>query len=139
MKKFWATICLAFASLIALFSLAACADYSEVAGTYEMTSISGSKNGVSISTSSYEYFRIILNKNGKGTVQSKGSGIGAVEYEASGKFTYSAEDGKIRMTTKNGSASVTEIYDYADGVITYSVSAQGMSFTVKFERATQAV
>ena len=132
MKKFWVTICMAFASLIALFSLAACADYSEVAGTYEMTSISGTINGVAVNKDMYEYFRIILEKNGNGTVQSKGTGVGTAAYEAKGTFTYSAEEGKIRLTTKNGSASVTEEYDYVDGVITYKVDAQGMKFTVKF-------
>lgn len=121
--------------LTCAFGLAACSDYSEIAGTYEMTSISGTINGVTVNKNMYEYFRIILTKNGKGTVQSKGAGVGAVEYEAKGTFTYSEEDGKIRLTTRNGSASVTEEYDYADGVITYKVSAQGMKFTVKFARA----
>ena len=137
MKKIWISICLAFASLIALFSLAACADYSEIAGTYEMTEISGSYNGVQINKDMYEYFRIILTKRGKGTVQSKGSAVGSVAYEAKGTFTYSAEEGKIRMTTKSGGASVTEEYDYADGVITYKVDMQGIKFTIKLALVTE--
>lgn len=137
MKKIWVTLCMAFASLIALFSLAGCADYSEIAGTYQMTEISGTVNGVSVNKGMYAYFRIILEKNGDGTVQSKASGTGGVAYEAKGTFTYSEEEGKIRMTAKSGAASVTEEYDYADGVITYRVNSQGMNFTVKFERVTE--
>ena len=128
---------MAFASLIALFSLAACADYSEVAGTYEMTSISGTVNGVSVNKNMYEYFRIILTKDGKGTVQSKGAGVGTAAYEAKGTFTYSKEEGKIRFTTRSGAATATEEYDYADGVITYSINAQGMNFTIKLTLVTE--
>lgn len=137
MKKFWVTICMALASLVALFSLAACADYSEVAGTYEMTSISGTVNGVSVNKNMYEYFRIILTKNGRGTVQSKGSGVGTAAYEAKGTYTYSAKDGKIRFTTRSGLATATEEYDYADGVITYTVDTQDMNFTIVLTLVTE--
>ena len=104
--------------------------YKEVAGTYEMTSISGSINGISINKNMYEYFTLILNDNGNGTVKSKAAG--GASYEQSGTYTYA--DGKIRMTTRSGGASVTEEYDYADGVITYSVNSGGMYMTVVFER-----
>lgn len=135
MKKVWITLCMAFISLIALFSLAACADYSEIAGTYEMTEINGTVNNVAVKKNMYSYFRLILTKDGKGTVQSKGTGANAEEYEATGTFTYSAEDGKICLTMKRDGVSVTEEYTYADGVITYKVDSSGNRYTVRFARS----
>lgn len=138
MKKAFKTMFFAvLAAALMLFAFAACDNPAnqEVAGTYELTSVSGNVNGVTISKNSYEYFRIILEANGNGTVQSKPAGVGAAKYEAKGTYVY--EDGKIKMTTRNGSQSVTEEYDYADGVITYKVDTQGMKFTIKLTKVVE--
>ena len=133
MKKKLAIV-VALALVVCAVCLSACVDPSlkEVKGTYEMTEISGNMNGTQITKDMYEYFRIILDGKGKATVESKGSGVGAISYSASGTYTY--KDGKINVTTRSGSQKVTETYDYEDGVITYTVSQQGMSLSVKFER-----
>ena len=112
--------------------LAACVDPSlkEVEGTYELASVSGGAS-VGVTKDAYEYFRIILDGKGNGTVQSKGKANG-VEYEAKGKYTYA--DGKIKLTTTNGFAKATETYDYADGVITYVFTVQNATITLVFNR-----
>lgn len=135
MKKSIKIALIAILSLLVMFAFAGCNDTSEIAGTYEMTSVQGTVNGVSISTSSYEYFRIIIDDKGNGTVQSKGAGAGAVSYEAKGTVTYS--NGVIKMTTKNGFSSVTEEYQYADGVITYVFSNEQMNFTLVLTRVEE--
>lgn len=130
MKKYLKVALLTVLSVLLVFAFTACdPDTSEVAGTYEMTEVSGKINGVTIKKEYYDYFRIILDERGNGVVQSKSGGVA---YEAKGRFTYS--DGVIRMTSKQGSVSATEEYQYADGVITYSVSSVQMSFTIVLER-----
>lgn len=119
-----------------IFGLAACRHYDEVAGTYEMTSITGTVNGQPISEENYEYFRIILNANGSGLVQSKGAAEGSEPYEADGTFRY--KDGMIRFNSRTGIFSVTEEYAYADGVITYSYEDEEMSFTIVLTRVEQS-
>lgn len=104
----------------------------EVAGTYNMTSCSGSINGTTITEENYEYFTMILEINGKGTVKAKGKGNGTPSYEASGIYTY--EDGKIKLTSQNSGVTVTEEYDYADGVITYSFNQGSVNFTITLTR-----
>ncbi len=123
----------ALLTTLMVFAFVGCSsDTSEIAGTYEMTSVSGTINNVAINESSYEYFRIIITDNGKGTVQSKASN-GGTPYEAKGSCKY--KDGKIYMTTGSGFQKVTEVYDYADGEITYSLDTDSMKFTIKFQRA----
>lgn len=136
-KKLMTLLISTLTVLMMLFAFVGCADpaLKEVAGTYEMTSVSGTVNGVTIKESLYEYFRLILEENGKGTVQSKAAGVGGAAYEASGKYTY--KDGKITLTTSNGFASVSEEYDYADGVITYTVENEQMNFTLVLTRVNQ--
>lgn len=135
MKKVWKAIVLAMVSALIVISFAACADpaLKEVAGTYEMTSVSGTVNGVNVSTSMYEYYRIILDEKGNATVQSKANG--GSSYEAKGTYKY--KDGKILLTTKSGAAKVTEEMDYEDGVITYKVDMEQMKFTLVLTRAQQ--
>lgn len=135
MKKALKITLTAILSLLIMFTFAGCNNTSEIAGTYEMTSIQGTVGGISINKSSYQYFRIIIDDKGNGTVQSKGAGIGGVAYEAKGTVTY--KDGVIKMTTKNGSASVTEEYQYADGVITYTVDNEQMKFTLVLTRVEE--
>lgn len=126
-----------FAALIAVFVCVAvgCGKYSEVEGTYEMSSVSGNIGGIEIDESTYEYFRIILEANGKAKVQSKGTAQGSVAYEATGTFVY--ENGEIQVTATNGSVSTTEVYQYQDCVITYSVDTPQMKFTITLKKAEQ--
>ena len=137
MKRFLKFAVLPVLAVCMLFAISACSNAAlkEVAGTYEMSSVSGTINNTTVSTDMYEYFRIILDDKGNGTVQSKGKGVGSVAYEQKGTYTYS--DGKIKMTTKNGGASVTEEYDYADGVITYNVNTTGMNFKIVFNKVVE--
>lgn len=131
MKKVLVSLCLCLALC---FGLAACAAKlpDDVAGHYKMSAVSGTVSGVTITMDSYEYFELILEKDGSATVRSKGVGAGAIAYEAKGTAVY--EEGKIKLTTTNGSSSVTEEYTYDDGVITYSVNTQGMNFTITFTK-----
>lgn len=138
MKKSIKIAFLTILSLFVIFAFVGCApDTSEVAGRYEMTSISGNVSGITVTKDSYSYFRMILDDKGNGTVQSKGAGIGASAYEAKGTFTY--KDGIIRFTVSNGYASATEEYEYADGVITYSIANNNMNFTVVLTRVVEEV
>ena len=123
MKKLKVSLQVFFiAILVALFTLsfAACgsADTSEVAGTYEMTSISGTIGGVSVNKSMYAYYRIIISEDGKATVQSKGA-YGGEAYEAKGTCSY--KNGVITLKSGSGFTASTEKMDYADGVITYKM------------------
>ena len=93
MKKFLKITAVVLVALTMTAMLVACGqDYSEVAGTYEISILTGEVNGVHVTQDNYEYFRIILTKDGNATVESKASGGGA-EYKATGTFTYA--DGKI--------------------------------------------
>lgn len=135
MKKFLKITAVVLVALTMTAMLVACGqDYSEVAGTYEISTLTGEVNGVHVTQDNYEYFRIILTKDGNATIESKASGGGA-EYKATGTFTYA--DGKIALTTRNGSASVTETYDYEDGKIRYKVSQNGMSFDMLFVKKVE--
>ena len=131
MKKVLVSLSLCLALCL---GLAACAAKlpDDVAGHYKMSAVSGTVGGVSISMDSYEYFELILEKDGSATVRSKGAGAGASAYEAKGTAVY--EDGKIKLTTTSGSSSVTEEYAYSDGVITYSVDTDAMTFTITFTK-----
>lgn len=130
MKKFFSAVALTVLTVILALSASGCAKYKEVAGTYELISLSGQIYNVNITENSYEYYTIILEADGKATVKSKAKGGAA--YEASATFTY--EDGKISMITKDGSASVTEEMDYEDGIIKYEMDTGGMKLKMVFER-----
>ncbi len=120
-------ICMSCAMLTACYL-----ENREVAGTYNMTSCSGTANGTAITEDNYEYFTLILEMNGKATVKSKGKGFNTSSYEASGLYEY--EDGKIKLTSTTNGVTVTEEYEYEDGVITYSFSQGSVSFTIVFTR-----
>lgn len=135
MKKVFLSL---LACIVLCLGLAACATKlpEDVAGHYKMSAISGTVAGITVTTDSYEYFDLILEENGDATVRSKGAGVGGVAYEAKGTAVY--EEGKIKLTTTNGAASVTEEYTYNEGVITYTVDTEGMSFTITFTKVTEA-
>lgn len=137
MKKLGRILICVFLITALCVSFAACnKNLKEVAGTYELDEVSGYviNNGqrIDISNDSYEYFTLTLDKKGNATVKSKGAGT-TVTVEASGEYTY--KDGKISLTTTQGGLSVTEIYDYADGYITYTIDNPSVgSFNIKFKR-----
>ncbi|MGN0805705.1 MAG: hypothetical protein ACI4MC_01595 [Candidatus Coproplasma sp.] len=137
MKKFFKLAILPVLTAIIALTFAACNNnLKEVSGTYNMTYVSGTVNGVSISTSSYEYYRIILENNGNGKVESKAVGSPST-YEATGTWNYDKENGKINFISKSGSASVTETFDYADGVLTYAVDVPSMKLTIILNRVQE--
>lgn len=135
MKKFTKITAIVLVALSLTLLFAACGpDYSELAGTYEVSTLSGEVSGVTVNKSNYEYFRLILTADGKATVESKGANGGAA-YTATGTFTYA--DGKINLTTRNGSASVTETYDYENGKIRYKVDTEAMKFDILFVKTEE--
>ena len=135
MKKVLKVFMLAAISALVVVMAVACADpaLKEVAGTYEMKSISGTVNGVEVTPDLYEYYRIILNEDGKATVESKAKGGASTEANC----TYKYSDGIIKLITKSGATKVTEEMEYADGVITYKVDTGAMKFTLVLERVEQ--
>jgi len=101
--------------------------YAEYAGTYNLYYMSGSLN-----VNMYEYYRITLEADGDCIVESKGKNS-SQEYKAVATFTI--EDGKIKIFTKNGLAIITEVYDYVDGEIhMLNQNISGYSFSAKFRR-----
>lgn len=122
MKK---TLSLVLALMLALgcvFALVSCGG-GDVAGTYEMTDISGSttSGGVTspISKDMFEYYTITLNNDGTGTVASKANGASTameqdIEWELDGSV--------LKIITNSGGMKITEEMTYENGVITYDVT-----------------
>ena len=121
MKKIFKYLGL-FLLLITITGCSLFGKYKEYAGDYEVTS-------------NYEYYTISLDEKGGCIVKSKGVGQSAV-YEAAG--TYEIKDGKIYIVTRNGAASVTEVYEYTEeGVIIMSTSLNGVTVYAEFEREVE--
>lgn len=105
----------------------------EIAGTYEMTDISGSivYNGetTTLSKDLYDYYRIIFNEDGTAKVESKGAGTTA-KVEQDGTWKWTGE--KLELRSENSGVTVVEEMEWNDGVITYTAnqSAQGMTVTM---------
>lgn len=125
-----AKVLVALLLVATLLTFTACTPYTEEAGIYECYEIT--INGVDY-LSQYEYYRIILYADGSCVVESKGVGQSA-SYRADARF--SIADGKITVVTTQGFASVTEVYDYVDGVIIMDATAQGVTMHAKFARIT---
>ena len=113
-----------------LLTFVGCTPYAKEAGVYECYEIK--VNGVN-AMSQFEYYRITLNADGTCIVESKGVGQ-ATTYKA--EATFSIENEKISIVTRQGAASVTEVYDYVDGEIIMDTSAQGITMYAKFARKT---
>ena len=107
-----------------------CTPYAEEAGVYECYQIK--LNGVN-ALSQFEYYRITLNADGTCIVESKGVGQ-STSYKA--EATFSIEGDKITVVTRQGVATVTEVYDYIDGEIIMNATAQGVTMSAKFARKT---
>ncbi len=132
MKKILSVMLVVALSLSCVLMLSACGN-SEVAGTYEMVSISGTVTSygqtIPLSEDLYDYYRIILNEDGTATVQSKAKGNTTV-IEQDG--TWEFEDNKVKLKSTTAGVSVVEEMDWKDGTITYvaNQSAQGMTISM---------
>ena len=123
-------------TMTCVLAFASCGMERKIAGTYEMTSISGTitQNGVTteLNEGLYEYYRLILDKDGTVKIEAKGSDTG-VQMEEEGTWEWDKEDEVLKIKTKpEGSpVSVTEEMEWEDDTITYTVnqSAQGVTFT----------
>ena len=118
--------------LLAVIVLAfvGCTPYAKEAGVYECYEIK--VNGID-AMSQFEYYRITLNADGTCIVESKNAGqTSAYKAEA----TFSIEDGKINVVTRQGTASVTETYDYIDGEIIMDATVQNITMYARFARKT---
>ncbi len=114
--------------IIVSFVLVSCAPYAEEAGVYECYDITINSQDC---LSRYEYYRITLEANGTCVVESKGIDNPST-YKA--VATFSIENDKITVVTTNGSASVTEVYDYIDGEIIMDTTVSGYTMYAKFAR-----
>ena len=111
-------------------------------GTYEMVSISGtiSYNGETIQLEKdlYEYYRIILEKDGVVTIEAKGTNGAATEEE--GEWEWDTDDEVLKVWTKpEGSpVRVLEKMEWEDDTITYTANqtVEGMtiSMTIVLEK-----
>lgn len=113
-----------------LLTFVGCTPYAEEAGVYECYQIK--LNGVN-ALSQFEYYRITLNADGTCIVESKGVGQ-STSYKA--EATFSIENEKITVVTKQGAATATEVYDYIDGEIIMNATVQGVTMSAKFARKT---
>ena len=120
-------------------ALASCGMKGKIAGTYEMESIEGTITYGGYTTdldeSLYEYYRIILEKDGTAIVESRAAGSTAAMEE---EGTWEYEDDKIKLKTNPQGITVVEEMEWDDGTITYKANqnAQGMqiSFTLVLKK-----
>ena len=132
MKKFLSLI-VAVVLLVSCFAFVSC-NGSDLAGTYEMTGISGTitYNGqtVELEEDMYDYYRIVLNKDGSCKIESKGADSTA-KIEQEGTWEY--EDEVLKVKTVTSGVTVVEEMKWDDGVITYDAkqSASGMTINMQ--------
>lgn len=119
--------------ILSILSLSACKN-AKYAGTYEMISISGQMTiygqTTELSEDLYEYYRIVLEKDGSAKVQSKGK-TNTTAVEIDGTWEYS--DGKILLTSSNSGVNTIEEMFWEEGIITYSATQSGSGFTIEME------
>lgn len=122
--------------LTCTLAFASCGQEKKMLGTYEMVSISGTMtyNGetIQLDKSMYEYYRIILEKDGVVTIESKGTNGAATEEE--GEWEWDKDDEVLKIWTKpEGSFTrVLEKMEWEDGKITYNVDQTAEGITMKF-------
>ena len=132
MKKFLSLI-VAVVLLVSCFAFVSCNGI-DLAGTYEMTGISGTitYNGqtVELEEDLYDYYRIVLNKDGSCKIESKGADSTA-KIEQEGTWEY--EDEVLKVKTVTSGVTVVEEMKWDDGVITYDAkqSASGMTINMQ--------
>ena len=119
-----------------------------VDGKYEMTSISGSvtvgTTTVELEEGLYEYYRMTLNLDGTALIEAKGAtqnGVEGAKIEREATWEYDVENGILKIMSKEGSLTVVEEMQWAEGVITYETeqTAQGMTMkmTLILEKVTE--
>ena len=99
-----------------------------------MISISGSISyggeTIELEEDLYDYYRITLNKDGSCLIESKSSTSTAL-IENEGTWEY--DDGELKIKSVSYGATVVELMEWDDGVITYDCeqSAQGMTIKMR--------
>ena len=135
MKKVLSMVCAAAILTCALIFLVSCGG---IDGTYEMTSIEGIRivDGFKseLSINDYDYYRIILNKDGTGTLKSKLKGRQDI-YKS--YFTWYYEGTTLTLT--NAETGNVQIMTLEDGVITCTANEtdgvrDGVNMTLILEK-----
>ena len=134
MKKLLSLVLVIVMALGCTLALASCGGIEkDIVGTYEMESISGSISyggtTTELEADLYEYYRIILDEDGKATVESKAA-TGGVKIREEGTWEY--VDGKLEISTSPQGITVVEEMDWNDGTITYETSQSGQGMTIEF-------
>ena len=126
--------------LTCMLAFASCGQEKKMVGTYEMVSISGTMtyNGetVQLDKNMYEYYRIILEKDGVVTIESKGTN--GIAYEEEGEWKWDDDVLKIWTKPEGSPTRVLEEMEWEDDTITYTANqtAEGMtiSMTIVLEK-----
>lgn len=123
-------ICLIATCVIALASCNS--QENKMVGTYEMVSISGTitYNGTTVQLEEdlYEYYRIILNKDGSCAIESKGkANTSKVEQEG----TWEYENDTLKIKTNSSGITVVEEMQWKDGTITYNAEQNASGMKIK--------
>ena len=137
MKK---TLSLILALVLALgcaLSLVSCGGNSDVAGTYELTSFTGSFTVMgevtTLPSDTFEYYTMVLNEDGTGVETAKSEYItGGVEEKKN--FEWEIDGDKLIVSYKEYGVTITEEATIKDGVITYEtnqVITEGISIYMK--------
>ena len=95
----------------------------EVAGTYEMVDLSGSiisgSSSTAITMAMFDYYTIVLNEDGTGTVKSRGAGQSA---EMAYDVEWELEGTTLKIITSQYGVKITEEMTLENGVITYDIT-----------------
>lgn len=120
------------------FHLISCGGRDDVVGTYEMVSVSGTVtyNGqtVELSEDLYEYYRIILDRDGTAKIESKASNS-TLKVEEEGTWEY--EDGVLKVKSSPSGIAVVEEMKWENGTITYEAEQSGQGMTIKMTLVLQ--
>lgn len=125
MKKIVSLALVLMMILTCTVAFASCNNNKEVAGVYEMVSITGTitQNGQvqQLSTDLYEYYRITLNEDGTAKIESKAPNS---SQKLSEDGTWELDGEELLLTSAPQGISVVEIMTLKDGTITYVVENQ---------------
>ena len=111
--------------MIIAVSFTACAspDISEIAGTYELTELTGSitygETEYELDKDSYEYYQVILREDGTACIRSK-SIFTMIDSSMEGTWKYSF--GSIKITGKKEGNELTEKLRLKDDTLIYTTS-----------------
>lgn len=122
-KKLFTTLTLLFVLFV---SLTGCASApSDMVGKYNLTSLSGVPG---VTASMYDYNYIILNDDYTYKIENKFQGIVTKQ---EGEWEVNDDKTEITFITKNGSASMEEVYDYDNEAKTITISMSASGYTLK--------